>query len=147
MERMSAPSPRDTLGAADAASAAASAAETAPPTDGASSSSDATQSLWRALWSTTPDTPLIQVQSPLGEGRSHARIWRGIQKMGGSDEIPAAVDILWGFVELVIQSRQPQSSSSTSRSGDPNQESSTNVTTPNPAELDDDLRSLINDGL
>lgn len=141
---MSAPSPRDTLGATDAASAAESAAETAPPNDGAQTSPHALTSLYRALWSTTPDTPLIQVQSPLGEGPAHARIWRGIQKMGGSDEIPAVVDIVWGVVELVLQSREPHPSSSTSGSGDPNQ--STSVTG-NPAELDDDLASLLNESL
>lgn len=63
-----------------------------------------TDALWEALSSTSPDTPLTQVESPWDPAEGGmARIFRGVQKMTGADALPAWADFLIGVAEFATE--------------------------------------------
>ena len=65
---------------------------------------DAGKSIVDRLLNTKPNTPLDSVESPWKpDVGGPARIYRGIQKIGDIEGMPAIVDILIGIVETMQQ--------------------------------------------
>lgn len=62
-----------------------------------------TDALWDALTSTHPSPPLETVESPWDPTNGGMkRVFRGIQKMTGTDGLPAWADLLIGTAEFVV---------------------------------------------
>jgi len=61
---------------------------------------DTGESLVKALWNTEPNTPLEKVEHPWNpEKGGLRRVFRGIQKMGDVDGLPAIADVVIGLAE------------------------------------------------
>jgi len=62
------------------------------------------QSITKALWNTTPNPSLEQVDSPWNpEQGGPARMMRGLQKMMDFDGLPAVADLVIGAAETYVR--------------------------------------------
>lgn len=72
--------------------------------EGHAEPTSSTDALWEALSSTDPNVPLEQVESPWNPTQGGpTRIFRAVQKMTGTDALPAWADLLIGSAEFAMQ--------------------------------------------
>ena len=83
-------------------------------TDDATPGVDAGKSIVDRLLNTEPNTPLESVESPWQpEAGGPPRIYRGIQKIGDIEGMPAIADIVIGIVETIQQQSDTDDSQET----------------------------------
>ena len=75
-----------------------------PAPDPTSESGGTMDAVRSALWSTEPEVPLSEIDDPWNPDEGgRRRVYRGFQKLSGTDGMPAWYDLLIGALEIAAE--------------------------------------------